>query len=81
MRRAARALARICSVRAHRVAGRAVRRVFLGGATRLVFAVPFADREAPEVLSAAVWDIGDRWRIIPDQGFTTIGTRDVNGPR
>ena len=79
-RRAARAQARIRAVRAHRVAGCAVRRVFLGGAARLVFAVPFADCEAPEVLSAAVWDIGDRLRIVPDQGVTTTGSRDVKGP-
>ena len=76
----ARALARIRCVLARRVAGRAVRRVFLGGAARLVFAVPFADSAVPDVLSAAVWDIGDRLRIIPDQGVTSTGSRDVKGP-
>ena len=45
-----------------------------------MFAVPFADSEAPEVLSAAVWDIGDRLRIVPDKGATTTGSTDVNGP-
>ena len=79
MRRATRAQARIRAVRAHRVVGRAVRRVFLGGAARSVFAMPFADCEAPEVLSASVWDIGDRLRIVPDQGVTTTGSRHVKG--
>ena len=78
-RRAARALARIRFVRAHGVAGRAVRRVFLGRALRLVFAVLFADSEAPEVPSDAVWDIGDRLRIVPDHGVTTTSSRHVEG--
>ena len=74
---AARAQARLSAVRARRVAGRAVRRVYLGGAARLVFAVPFSDGEAPAVLRAAVLDIGDRLRIVPDQGVTTTGSPDV----
>ena len=45
-----------------------------------MFAVPFADSVAPDVLSTAVWDIGDCLRITPDQGVTSIGSRDVKGP-
>ena len=44
-----------------------------------MFAVPFEDSGAPEVLRAAVWDIGDRLHIVPDQGVTTTGSRDIKG--
>ena len=39
--------------------------------------MPFADNEAPEVLRAAVWDIGERLHIVPEQGVTTTGSPDV----
>ena len=77
---AARALARIHCVRARRVAGRAVRRVFLGNAARLVSTVPFAESPAPDVLRDAVCDVGERLSITPDQALTFTGSRKVKGP-
>ena len=74
---AARAQARLSEVRAHRVAGRAVRRVYLGGAAQLVFSVPFPEGEAPAVLRDAAFDVAGRLRIVPDQGLTTRGSPDV----
>ena len=73
-RRAVRAQAHLGAVRTHRVAGRAVRRVYLGEAARLVFSVPFPEGEAPAVLRDATFDI---LRTVPHQGFTTRGSTDV----
>ena len=79
-RRAACAQAHFSAVCAHRVAGRAVRRVYLGGAARLVFSVPFPEGEAPAVLRDATFDIAGRLRTAPHEGLTTRGSPDVKVP-
>ena len=80
-RRVARALARFRFVRPRPVAGRAMWRVFLGNAARLVFTVPFAESAAPDGLREVVCDVGKMLAITPEQTFTFTGSGNVKGPR
>ena len=58
-------------------ASRAVRRVYLGGAVRLVLFGPFVKGEAPAMLRDTAFDVAGRLRIVPYLGLTTRGSPDV----